>query len=677
MGAADHGLRGLSRTQKLVLATAVAAVAAAWTQRKRSRPSSPSDKKDSQRGSPPGGLAVVPSKEKCAAINLEFLRRMYKLLHILVPGPFCKESFYLVMVAVMMVTRTLCDVWQIRNGTSIETAIISRDTRGFNKYLGRFALLMVPIAMVNNLLKLGLNELALCFRARLTRHLYKEYLTGFTFYKVTNLDNRISNPDQLLTQDVDKFATSLADLYSNLSKPILDISIYARKLADNVGGLWAPAGMLAYLAASGVFLTWMRRPLGKFTVREQKLEGAFRHVAARIITNSEEIAFYRGNEREADWVEASFGGLEKHIRAVMHFRFGVGMIDTVVAKYMATIVGYYIVEQAAAEPQRRQAYGGKPQGPAGGVLQEREDDAADGAGGRAACAGGEGAHPAGGVHGAGGRLAGCARGAAEGQVQEVSRALIQQDEGGRGGGGEEGLPAGIGPGMGTKVEVDGLIRFTDVPVVTPNHELLVRSLNMEVRRGMNVLICGPNGCGKSSLFRILGDLWPVFGGKVEKPNPCKVFYIPQKPYLSLGTLRDQVTYPHSQAQLEASGRCDGDLYALLKLVNLEYVLDTRDSGWDSREDWADVLSGGEKQKLAMARLFYHRPQFAILDECTSAVSVDVEGSMYTQCTRLGITLLTVSHRKSLWQYHQHVLRFDGEGGATFEPIVHGETVQFG
>lgn len=187
--------------------------------RQKSRSGSPE-------GTPNKKRREVAPTERTAAINLEFLRRMSKLIKILVPGPFCKESFYLVVVAAMMVTRTLCDVWQIRNGTSIETAIIARDSKAFRKFLGRFAAMMLPIALVNNLLKLGLNELALCFRARLTRHLYKQYLTGFTFYKVTNLDNRISNPDQLLTQDVDKFATSLADLYSNLSKPILDISIY-------------------------------------------------------------------------------------------------------------------------------------------------------------------------------------------------------------------------------------------------------------------------------------------------------------------------------------------------------------------------------------------------------------------------------------------------------------------
>lgn len=137
--------------------------------------------------------------------------------------------------------------------------------------------------------------------------------------------------------------------------------------------------------------------------------------------------------------------------------------------------------------------------------------------------------------------------------------------------------------------------------------------------------------------------------------------------MTLGTLRDQVIYPHSKEEFENRGMNDNQILEFLKKVHLEYLVD-REGGWDSVQDWMDVLSGGEKQRIAMARLFYHQPQFAILDECTSAVSVDVEGFIYTHCKEVGITLFTVSHRKTLWKYHEYVLQFDGRGAYSFTPM---------
>lgn len=112
-----------------------------------------------------------------------------------------------------------------------------------------------------------------------------------------NLDSRIANPDQLLTQDVEKFCNSVVDLYSNLSKPFLDIVLYIFKLTSAIGAQ-GPASMMAYLVVSGLFLTRLRRPIGKMTITEQKYEGEYRYVNSRLITNSEEVAFYNGNKRE-------------------------------------------------------------------------------------------------------------------------------------------------------------------------------------------------------------------------------------------------------------------------------------------------------------------------------------------------------------------------------------------
>ncbi|KAL4721106.1 hypothetical protein ACJJTC_005653, partial [Scirpophaga incertulas] len=114
---------------------------------------------------------------------------------------------------------------------------------------------------------------------------------------------------------------------------------------------------------------------------------------------------------------------------------------------------------------------------------------------------------------------------------------------------------------------------------------------------MNVLVCGPNGCGKSSMFRQLGELWPVFGGVLTKPPRGKLFYVPQRPYMTLGTLRDQVIYPQTRDEMLRRGKTDAQLAVFLELVQLSY-LSSRDGGWDAVEDWMDVLSGGEKQRIA-------------------------------------------------------------------------------
>ncbi|KAK3534820.1 hypothetical protein QTP86_026073 [Hemibagrus guttatus] len=609
-------------------------------------------------------ISKQDSRKDKGIMDQLFISRICKILKILMPQVLCKESGYLMLIAAMLLARTYCDVWMIHNGTMIESAIIGRSTKVFRVYLLNFIAAMPLISLVNNVLKLGLNKLKLCFRVRLTDHLYTHYLRGFTYYKMGNVDNRVVNPDQLLTQDVERFCNGVVDLYSNISKPLLDIIIYLLKLTTAVG-VEGPVTLLSYLVFSGLLLTWLRQPIGKMTVTEQKHEGEFRYTNSRLITNSEEIAFYNGGLREKINIHQTFHKLVEHLKRFIWFRFSMGVVDSIVAKYIAFVVGYLVVSRPFLDPtntrhdrsthaQRLEEYY-----QSGRMLLSMAQ-----ALGRIVLAGREMS-----------RLSGFTMRISE--IQDVLKDLncSRYQHSSMVSGPEEVDSSALLSGSGEIIIADNIIRFEHVPLLTPNGDVLIRDLSFEVLSGANVLVCGPNGCGKSSLFRVLGELWPLYGGHLTKPHRGKLFYIPQRPYMTLGTLRDQVIYPDTHTEQIQKGISDQVLKEYLDKVQLSHIVE-RESGWESEQDWMDVLSGGEKQRMAMARLFYHKPQFAILDECTSAVSVDVEDYIYSHCRKVGITLFTVSHRKSLWKHHEFYLHMDGRGGYVFKRITE-DTAQSG
>ncbi|XP_023155758.1 ATP-binding cassette sub-family D member 3a isoform X1 [Amphiprion ocellaris] len=619
-----------------------------------------------------GGSHLVLNTEKDgkkdrAAVDKVFFLRILRILRIMVPRFFCMETGYLILIATMLVTRTYCDVWMIQNGTMIESAIIGRSTKDFKIFLFSFIKFMPLIALVNNFLKLGLNELKLRCRERLTKYLYDQYLQGFTYYKMGNLDNRIANADQLLTQDVEKFCNSVVDLYSNLSKPLLDIGLYIFKLTSAIGAQ-GPTIMMSYLLISGLFLTRLRRPIGKMTVTEQRFEGEYRYVNSRLITNSEEIAFYNGNMREKQTIHATFKKLVDHLHNFIFFRFSMGFVDSIIAKYLATVVGYLVVSRPflnLSHPRHLNSTHSEllEDYYQSGRMLLRMSQAL----GRIVLAGREMTR----LSGFTARITELMKVLKELNAGRYERTMVSQQEK------EEDTAEKLllVPGSGQIINRDNIIKFDHTPLATPNGDILIRDLTFEVQSGTNVLVCGPNGCGKSSLFRVLGELWPLFGGHLTKPERGKLFYVPQRPYMTLGSLRDQVIYPDTYEDQRKKGISDQVLKEYLDNVQLGHILD-REGSWDTVQDWMDVLSGGEKQRMAMARLFYHKPQFAILDECTSAVSVDVEDYIYSHCRTVGITLFTVSHRKSLWKHHEYYLHMDGRGNYEFKPITE-ETVEFG
>jgi len=200
------------------------------------------------------------------------------------------------------------------------------------------------------------------------------------------------------------------------------------------------------------------------------------------------------------------------------------------------------------------------------------------------------------------------------------------------------------------------IRYEDVSVQTPDCDReLVKHVDVEVPAGTGLLIKGASGLGKSSILRATGGLRLNGSGKIYRPDLREVLFLPQRPYMTQGSLREQLLYPRGDLNTP-----DQTLIEALRRVNLPDLAD-RVGGLDTALDWSNVLSMGEQQRLAFARLLLAAPKYAFLDEATSALDVENEAMLYRQLQASGCTFVSVGHRPTLEKFHPTVLELLGNG----------------
>jgi len=602
----------------------------------------------------PGPVAAAGDTmaRKKVEINREFFKNLMRLLRICIPGWRSKELRLLISHSIFLVLRTLISLYVAELDGRLVSNLVRGKGKDFLSGLVWWMLVAIPATFTNSMLSYHQCKLSLQYRSRLTNYIHDKYLSQMTFYTLSALDDRIKNADQLIAVDVAKFSNSLAELYSNIAKPVLDMAIYNYSLSRSVGGEGLFFMSLIVQLSANVMRA-LTPPFGKYVADEARLEGEFRFQHSRLIDYSEEVALYHGHEAEKDTLDKGYFTLIKHVNRILRRRFYHGVMEDFVIKYFWGALGLILCSVPVFVKIPNTSVGNINTGDRteSFVTNRRILLMSSDAFGRLMFSYKEITELAGYTS----RVSTLLDVIEDVQAGHFEKKLVSSVD--------TAENAAVLRSRGTIIEGDD-IEFKDVPIVSPNGDVLVRKLSFSVKPGEHLLIVGPNGCGKSSLFRILGGLWPVYGGTVRKPQFEDIFYIPQRPYLSRGSLRQQIIYPDGIREMRDKGVTDADLYRILSIVEIEQIVD-RQGGWDAEAEWTDVLSGGLQQRVAMARLFYHAPKYAILDECTSSVTLEIERVMYEEAKRLGVTLMTVSHRRSLWKYHRNILQFDGQGNYVF------------
>lgn len=576
------------------------------------------------------------------------------------------ESFLLYGLILVLLLRSVLSVFVAEVDGQLVKQVINRDRRqivlGVLMWIG----VAIPSSLINSVIKYLQSRLSLAMRAKLTEFTRKKFFDHKTYFRITQLRQAaehagadsgngqqlssssssvqmseamrsvISHPESVLTEDVTQWAERFTDLLSSVGKPLVDLAFLSGILYSRLGFFnQFTASVLVW--ETGNLLRLVRPDFGKLVQEKQDLEAELRSQHTRIIAASEEIAFCRGEEREKKQLSSYFDRIASHTRTALRKQILYNAVEDFVTKYLWSAIGMIQVALPLLKSGTNAGDNAKYFITLRRIMV-RNGDAVE-------------------------RCLGGIKDAIEFNAftVRVMNLLSASDEIVRQGLAAEAATLQSAPSA-AQAETGIALAMRHVNLQTPTGALLTKDVNLELAEGDRLLILGPNGCGKTSLFRVLSGLWNCTEGSILKPeHKNDLFFVPQRPYLVVGTLRDQIIYPDTEADMKAKGFDDNALLTIVDLVLMRGPVEAH-GGLNSVKEWDEVLSGGEKQRLGLARVFYQRPKFAILDECTSAVNVEAERDIFEAIVARKIGLLTITHRKTLLPFHTKLLAFDGEGG---------------
>jgi vitamin B12/bleomycin/antimicrobial peptide transport system ATP-binding/permease protein len=502
------------------------------------------------------------------------------------------------------------------------SALAAKDAPRFWRSMEVFGAALLAAVPIYAFYYYARDRLGIAWRRWLTRHFLEKYFSQRAYYELTTNRN-IDNPDQRIADDIHSFTQKSLTFLLETVSAVLTLIAFS-------GVLWSisktlVAFLVAYAAIGTIFTFGVfGKPLISLNFQQLRREADFRFGLIRVRENAEAIAFYRGEARESANVLQRFEKLYENYKRLLKRTLGLNLFQ-----YFYTFLTYALPSVLIA-PRI--------------ISGELEV-------GRAIQAGGAFAAMLGALTVFVDNFESLSAFAAG--IERLHGFKKELDDGNQAAATEP----RIATVEGTQVALEG------VTLRTPGNErVLIADLSVDVTPQHGLVIVGASGGGKSSVLRAIAGLWRAGSGTIHRPNLERMLFLPQRPYMIWGTLREQLQYPNLSAEVD-----DAALTAVLQQANLPDLLQ-RCGGLDTKLDFAKVLSVGEQQRLAVARVLLSRPEVAVLDEATSALDVENEAKLYAALRSTSTTLISVTHHPSLLKYHSQVLELVGDGSWRLEDV---------
>ncbi len=499
----------------------------------------------------------------------------------------------------------------------LTNALVAKQQDGFFRILIIYACCFVVALPIRVTQLFVTAKLGLIWRNWLSRSLIADYMSNRAYYVLNPNDEEatdVDNPDQRITDDTRSFTSQSLSFTLGVFDAFLTFSL-------NILILWSIStkltlSLFGYSAIATIVLVVAGRRLVRINFDQLRYEADFRYGLVHIRDNAESIAFYAGEEPEASETKRRLGSVVRNFNLLIIWRVIIDVMRRsmgyagVFFPYVIMAVPYFAGEIDFGSFNQAIFAFNMVEGSLFYVVNQIEELAQFTAGIS--------------------RLEGF-----QSNVEQVSKSD----------------PDSTSIQLGASSIVLNHADLTPPGASTP----ILRDLSLSVDSHDRLLVVGPSGCGKTSFLRLISGLWPPSSGHVERPNTGDLLFIPQKPYMILGSLREQLCYPADEGRFS-----DDQLRHVLDEVNLA-TLSSRYPDLGVKQDWPRILSLGEQQRLAFGRLLLNAPRFVVLDEATSALDVATEDRLYSLLRQRDLAVISVGHRPTLKAFHDTVLEFTGGG----------------